>query len=111
MQNFFATMNLNQGPEQSAKQSSLDLFEDNSGNKNQQPDPMKATGGQMQDFNTMQQLFATNMQNVMTGQQSQQRNNPPPTNDFNTMQQLFATGQYQQQFQPPNLQTQNQTKK
>ena len=67
---------------------------------------MTAMGGQMQDFNTMQQLFATNMQNVMMGQQGQ---NPPPMNDFNTMQQLFATGQYQQ-FQPQN-QSQPQPKK
>ena len=63
---------------------------------------MKAMGEQMQDFNTMQQLFATNMQNIMTGQQ---RQNSPPITDFNTMQQLFATGQHQQlQKQTQSLQ-------
>ena len=53
----------------------------------------------MQDFNTMQQLFATNMQGIMTKQQAGQGvqggqggilpTSPP---DFNTMQHLFATG-------------------
>lgn len=51
----------------------------------------------MQDFNTIQQLFATNMHGIMTKQQGA----TPPTNpDLNTMQQLFATGTYNQMSKP-----------
>ena len=41
----------------------------------------------MEEFNTMQKLFATNMQNCM-GIPSQ---NSPQNEEFSTIQQLFAT--------------------
>ena len=66
----------------------------------------------MNDFNTMQHLFATNMHSVMTNktnQQPQPAMNSQISNsplDFNTMQNLFATSSamnfQQSSFQPPS---------
>ena len=68
------------------------------------------------DFNTMQQLFATNMQNVMMSKQSPSRSQDSEiqnqgssrADEFNTMQNLFATSGIS--FGPGNAQLYNQSK-
>ena len=126
MQNFFATMNLNQEKlvtgmhsQPPPQNSTLDLFEEAGQNSQSQkypqlPDPV--SGSQLQDFNTMQQLFATNMQNVMMSKQSPSRSQDSEiqsqgssrADEFNTMQNLFATSGIS--FGPGNAQLYNQSK-
>lgn len=86
MQNMFATMNVNNQP-QTKQGNSLDLLNSSTPNVN------------ITDYNTMQQLFATNAQNPLmfpnpslaTNQNSGTTTVLSPLNDFNTMQNMFAT--------------------
>lgn len=87
MQNMFATMNVNNQPQTTKQGNSLDLLNSSASNVN------------ISDYNTMQQLFATNAQNPLmfpnpsltTNQNSGTTTVLSPLNDFNTMQNMFAT--------------------
>lgn len=50
----------------------------------------KSATNLMEDFNTMQQMFATGMYNVCTAENNENQTSETPQ-DFNTMQSLFST--------------------
>lgn len=87
MQNLFATMNIQPGTNASQTQqpSSLDFFDEPAQNSVPQP-PIQNTGYgnvNLNDFNTMQQLFATTNPGQQNTQNVNTMNNPAQTREYN----------------------------